>query len=192
MILFLDPAHAGGDGASAERANDLDELDEEAFASSAVLASRAAGLERKRRASQDGDDEMEAEPMTPMAATRKALLHTSASMSKLEAFRYTTHTPRKEQPELQRGTLPRRSMYTSCTTSVNATSPSILKLTAATRTPVASAGSRPNKFLKPSPTLLLDGVDESGTHLTLDTSCVGVGSSGSGGGLFDRFRYSDR
>lgn len=185
-------AHAGGDGASAERANDLDELDEEAFASSAVLASRAAGLERKRRASQDGDDEMEAEPMTPMAATRKALLHTSASMSKLEAFRYTTHTPRKEQPELQRGTLPRRSMYTSCTTSVNATSPSILKLTAATRTPVASAGSRPNKFLKPSPTLLLDGVDESGTHLTLDTSCVGVGSSGSGGGLFDRFRYSDR
>ncbi|SJX63415.1 related to EXO1-exonuclease which interacts with Msh2p [Sporisorium reilianum f. sp. reilianum] len=122
---------------------------------------------------EDGEDEVQAEPMTPLAmrngGARKPMLHTSASMSKLEAFRYSVQTPQQQQ---------------SKPSTANGLSPSVLKLSSSasthTRTPVPA--SRPNKVLKRSPTLLLGEQAEDE-----DTNSCGR----AGGGLFDRFRFSE-
>ena len=124
----------------------------------------------------DEDDRVEPEPMTPLAmrnGARRPMLHTSASMSKLEAFRYSPWTPQAQQQqadkhEAQRATLPRRTTHT--TTGADGLSPSVVK----SRAPVAK--SRPNKLLKRSPTLVL-GEEEQ------DKSPAG--------GLFERFRYAE-
>lgn len=125
------------------------------------------------------EDEVQHEPTTPLAmrggGTRKPTLPTSASMSKLEAFRYTAQTPQQSSRQESRATLPRRATDVAPSTAI---SPSVLKLGSAnTRTPLTAA--RPNKVLKRSPTLLLgEAGDEEG--------CT---SNGCGSGLFDRFRF---
>ncbi|GAC95247.1 hypothetical protein PHSY_002822 [Pseudozyma hubeiensis SY62] len=170
----------GGEDSSVKRVDAAGGLETDALPSSPLLP-----MERKPSVS-DEEDDVEAIPMTPLAArsagARKPMLHTSASMSKLEAFRYTTHTPRQQQEEPQRVTLPRRSTDAATTTLANTVSPSVLKLAASARTPAAAQGTRPNKVLKRSPTLLLDG--EEG-------DVVSRGGRGGGGGLFDRFRFTE-
>lgn len=169
----------------------MDGGESDTMLSSPLLACRHA----KQSASEEEDDEVQVEPVTPLAVRngnlRKPLLHTSASMPKLEAFRYS-YTPRQQhqqqqqqqqeqQKESGRATLPRRS--TDATpTAANSTaiglgmSPSVLKLAASTSTPLTA--SRPSKLLKRSPTLLLGEEDE-------DNDSRGTG------GLFDRFRFSE-
>ncbi|KAJ9479631.1 Exodeoxyribonuclease 1 [Pseudozyma hubeiensis] len=171
----------GGERSSIKRVGTAGELEVDGLPSSPLLP-----MERKPSMS-DEEDDVEAVPMTPLAArsagARKPMLHTSASMSKLEAFRYTTHTPRQQQEEPQRVTLPRRSTDVAATTLANTVSPSVLKLAASTRTPAAAQGGRPNKVLKRSPTLLLDGEEADAVG--------GGGGGGGGGGLFDRFRFTE-
>ncbi|KAJ1022631.1 hypothetical protein NDA18_004973 [Ustilago nuda] len=140
-------------------------------------------------------DEMVVEPVTPLTAKSKPMLDTSASRSKLEAFRYASATPQhqhqqKKRVERGRATLPRRATeLATCSASKPGASPSVLKLAsrASISTP-AGAGSarfRPGKMLKRSPTLLLREEEAAG---------AGEGSAGERSqvaGLFDRFRFSE-
>lgn len=167
--------------------------------SSPLLDRRLARPERKQ-GTNDADvdeDEVVAEPVTPLvvrgSSARKPLLQTSASMSKLEAFRFGTHTPKQQQQQRQeesRATLPRRSTgYITPT----AASPSVLKLAARANTSMGTgSGSRPSKMLKRSPTLLLEPEEaETSTDAVARGSTSGHGTGGGGGGLFDRFRFSE-
>lgn len=140
-------------------------------------------------------DEMVVEPVTPLTAKSKPMLDTSASRSKLEAFRYAAATPQhqhqqKKRVERGRATLPRRATELATRSAGKpGASPSVLELAsrASISTP-AGAGSgrfRPGKMLKRSPTLLLREEEAAG---------AGEGSAGERsqvGGLFDRFRFSE-
>ncbi|SNX85056.1 related to EXO1 - exonuclease which interacts with Msh2p [Melanopsichium pennsylvanicum] len=187
----------GGVRASA-RIDTIDGGESDTLSSSPLLGCRpkqSGGSEED----DDDDDDVVAEPATPLAArggsARKPMLHTSASMSKLEAFRYSTSTPQQQQHEQRqasgRATLPRRSTDAT-STAVNGTtmglsmSPSVLKLRTTTSTPVES-GARPNKMLKRSPTLLLGEEGEQKSR----SSTVGSGGGSGTGGLFDKFRFSE-
>ncbi|SPO26358.1 related to EXO1 - exonuclease which interacts with Msh2p [Ustilago trichophora] len=171
----------------------MDGGESDSMLSSPLLACRHP----KQSASEEEDDEVQAEPVTPLAmrngSLRKPMLHTSASMSKLEAYRYS-YTPRQQhqqqqqdqQKESGRATLPRRSTdatpaAASSTAIGSGMSPSVLKLAASTSTPLTA--SRPSKLLKRSPTLLLGEEDEDNDPRN--------NKSGGTGGLFDRFRFSE-
>ncbi|EST05070.2 XPG N-terminal [Kalmanozyma brasiliensis GHG001] len=166
----------GMDGLSSTQKRTVDGCDSDTLPSSPLLGCRPTHLDQE-------DDEVQAEPMTPLAArngnVRKPMLHTSASMSKLEAFRYmqTPQQGQQQQEEKGRTTHPRRSTDASA-----AVSPSVLKLAACASTPLTAT--RPTKVLKRSPTLLLSGGEE------VETAKASRGVGG-GGGLFDRFRFSE-
>lgn len=163
------------------RGGAVDGVDSDTMLSSPLLACRPPA---KQVSSEEEDGEVQIEPVTPLAMRggqgRKPMLHTSASMSKLEAFRYSTLTPQQQQQQKEggRATLPRRATDATPTASNGVgtlgMSPSMLKMT---------AGGRPNKVLKRSPTLLLG--EEDGEPRDAVT-----GGSGAGG-LFDRFRFCE-
>ncbi|KAJ1026023.1 hypothetical protein NDA18_003683 [Ustilago nuda] len=140
-------------------------------------------------------DEMVVEPVMPLMAKSKAMLNTSASRSKVEAFRYSAATPQhqyqqKKRVERGRTTLPRRATELATRTAGKpGLSPSLLKLayweSISTPAGARSGAFRPHKMPKRSPTLLLR---------EQDAADAAEGSAGEGSkveGLFDRFRFSE-
>ncbi|SYW86584.1 uncharacterized protein UHO2_04081 [Ustilago hordei] len=143
-------------------------------------------------------DDMVVEPVTPLMVKSKAMLNTSASRSKVEAFRYPAATPqhqhqqkkRVERVERGRTTLPRRATELATRTAGKpGLSPSLLKLASwesiSTPAGARSGAFKPRKMPKRSPTLLLREQEAAG---------AAEGSAGEGSkveGLFDRFRFSE-